>query len=196
MKIADAIALYCGGPGSGCNPKAGVCGRHPGHGGEKLHNYKYGSVITQVFDVLKDGKTHEIADLADKFGYTAVKDRLKTLEKHGDQHGKWTIVNDGYEVRMHIKGQKGIGKSSEKSKSEEDKLKKAGKEFIVKGPLPKVVTAPKGKIVIDRNKRLGHIDRNDMYSSNDAIEIDVTDDKNANWLHKKDNPKRMNKKKA
>lgn len=32
MRLETALDLYAGGPGSGCNPEKGVCGRKPGKG--------------------------------------------------------------------------------------------------------------------------------------------------------------------
>ena len=31
MHIEQVVSLYCGGPGSGCNPEAGTCGKHSGY---------------------------------------------------------------------------------------------------------------------------------------------------------------------
>lgn len=60
MNLVVAILVHCGGPGSGCNPEAGRCGRAPGEGGASVPidagegGAKYRNALEQQLNKVKD----------------------------------------------------------------------------------------------------------------------------------------------
>lgn len=130
MKMSTAIELFelqAGGPGSGCNPDKGKCGRHPGSKDKPMakgkkgswpspaDKYKNGSVIYKMFDILKDGKKHYTTTLQEKVGTDndGLFMRFKTLQKQGDTTENWNIItgwgNNGryYQLLLSKKGKLG-----------------------------------------------------------------------------------------
>lgn len=119
MRLETTIDLFCGGPGSGCH------GPHCG----RPHSYKEGTAIHKLFEMLKNGKWHDMSDLWDEIGYEKLNNRLYVLKKHGEQNGQWTVqINKSdMSVRMVLKGQKPKEDKPAKEQPKQEVLK--GKAF-------------------------------------------------------------------
>jgi len=61
MNLAATIELYSGGPGSGCNPEVGVCGRKPGVRAKTLESGALPSQEGYLYHATNEERLYDIA---------------------------------------------------------------------------------------------------------------------------------------
>lgn len=92
MNLAATLSLYAGGPGSGCNPAAGKCGRPS-------------DVISDVNDIKDQHKA--TATLAERSGRVRIKDLNTPVNERGKGHASKllsaiTDIADKHGVAMEL----------------------------------------------------------------------------------------------
>lgn len=130
MNLQSTISIYGGGPGSGCNPEAGKCGRPglPSDGANKralddLNNmpkekkwrkfdqkkvggyFRKGAAIAQMYESLvRVGDWMPVQHFEEKYVEKAkIANRIEQLRYTGKRSGLWELQKDGDKLRIILK---------------------------------------------------------------------------------------------
>ena len=89
MNLQSYIEIYGGGPGSGCNPDAGHCGRPPGSGEGQIRDEEMASLVTALnanhftsFD-MKQGALEELKQHTDKALFWKLASAVRMFTENG-----------------------------------------------------------------------------------------------------------------
>ncbi|MDE2101639.1 MAG: hypothetical protein KGL39_30615 [Patescibacteria group bacterium] len=94
MNIGSHIAMIvAGGPGSGCNPAVGKCGRPP----KGLGNV--GGAVGRAYHVVADGQWHDISELGEAVRSKSLRHAVFALQHHALDNGA-KIERQGNRIRL------------------------------------------------------------------------------------------------
>jgi hypothetical protein len=117
VNLATTITVFAGGPGSGCNPEVGHCGRPTEDAAPASEHFKAGSDTAKVYEHLAHGEWRSLKDTQSELGGINVKSRLGAVDRRGRSTGKFYVeFGPSGMVRVLHKGQEGYKEQAPKEK--------------------------------------------------------------------------------